>query len=444
MSTIRRGDNIWLRLDTGLILLYLLFVLMGWANIYSANYDQAHPMPYDLSKEYGKQLVWILIGLFTGAIVLLIEADFFRKFAPWFYVLMVLLLVAVLFFGESVRGSRSWFHLGGYAIQPSEFSKPATALFLASYLSRMGTVFRAPGTKLISALIIALPAALILLQSDTGTALIFSAFLLVLYREGLSGNFLLAFFLAVILGVLSLLMGATNTTLPFTDISIPGEYSLMIFLALIGALLHPLLQVFLPKRNRKRVSILLISILVGSILWVGIVDQAFNRILTDYQQERVHILLGLLEDPQGAGYNVEQSMTAIGSGGFMGKGYLEGTLTKYKYVPMQSTDFIFCTIGEEWGFLGSTLVIGLFIFFIIRITMVAERQRSAFTRIYGYGVACIFFMHMNINIGMAIGLAPVIGIPLPFFSYGGSSFLAFTILLFILLKLDAERLDVLR
>jgi len=296
-------------------------------------------------------------------------------------------------------------------------------------------------TKVKASAIIAIPALLILMQPDTGTVLVFTAFILVLYREGLSGNILLLGLLAMILAVFSLLLKATSVD--FFGTAIGGQYVLMIFIVVLSVLAFFFIQRFILPRFRRRNYILLIGTAVGSLLFIGTLDQVFENVLEPHQKIRINILLGLAEDPQGAGYNVKQSKTAIGSGGFSGKGYLDGTLTKYKYVPMQSTDFIFCTIGEEWGFVGSSVVILIFLALMLRIVFIAERQRSNFTRIYGYSVACILFLHVLINVGMTIGLAPVIGIPLPFFSYGGSSLWGFTLMLFILLKLDTERLVVL-
>src|SRR5690606_5683626 len=284
------------------------------------------------------------------------------------------------------------------------------------------------------------PAMLILLQPDTGTVLVYSAFVLVLYREGLSGNILLFATIAAALSVLALLFKETTILIPFTAEEITGQYILMGLIIVIGLLSVMIVRNFVLPRFRKKAYWFLATACVGSILLIGSLDYVVDNVLEPHQSTRIKILLGLTEDPLGAGYNVNQSKTAIGSGGFTGKGFLNGTLTKYKYVPMQSTDFIFCTIGEEWGFLGTSAVVILFVVMILRLIFLAERQRSKFTRIYGYCVASILIIHLLINIGMAIGLAPVVGIPLPFISYGGSSLWGFTILVFIFLKLDSERL----
>ncbi|MCB0757190.1 MAG: rod shape-determining protein RodA, partial [Flavobacteriales bacterium] len=282
-----------------------------------------------------------------------------------------------------------------------------------------------------------------MLQPDTGTALVSGAFVLVLYREGLSGNILLIAIMAAILVVLSLIMKETVYQIPFTDHRLHGQYFLVFLIAVFSFLAFLFVRKFILKHQRKRIYAYLLIGFFGSAAFIGSVDQLIDH-MPAHQQTRIRVLLGLEYDPRGYGYNVEQSKTAIGSGGLLGKGYLQGTFTKYKYVPMQSTDFIFCTVGEEWGFLGTTAVVLLFGALILRCIQISDRQRSRFTRIYAYCVASIFFLHLMINVGMAIGLAPVIGIPLPFFSYGGSSLIGFTVLLAILVRLDAERLVQLR
>lgn len=417
---------------------------MGWLNIYSASYNEAAPSIFDASQEYGKQFIWMLGAVVIASIILMLDGDFIKRISPIFYGITCVLLVLVLIFGREINGAKAWFGFGSFGIQPSEFSKVGISLLLAHYLSSSEAQFSSMRSKLISAAIILFPAMLIMLQPDTGTVLVFAAFILVLYREGLSGNILLLGLLAAILSVLSLLLKSTEVGIPFSDYAVPGHYVLMFIIALITVVAFFAIGKMVLPRFRKRNYALLLATAIGSLLFIATLDQLFENVLEPHQKIRINILLGLEEDPLGAGYNVKQSQTAIGSGGFSGKGYLEGTLTKFKYVPMQSTDFIFCTIGEEWGFIGSASVILIFLVLMIRLVIIAERQRSKFTRIYGYAVACIFFMHLLINIGMAIGLAPVIGIPLPFFSYGGSSLWGFTMLLFILIKLDTERLVVLR
>ncbi len=437
-----RQSSIIKNLDWFTVGLFALLLLMGWLNIYSASYNVDHPSIFDNTQEYGKQFIWIITAGVLASVIMLFDGDFIRRSAPAIYGVTTFLLILVLIFGKEVNGAKAWFGFGSFGIQPSEFAKLGTSLMLAYYLNQANVRIENFRTKATSVGILALPALLILLQPDTGTVLVFTAYVLVLYREGLSGNILLLGLLAMTLSVLSLLLKATDVE--FGSFSMPGHYFLMILIAVITVAVFFGIRRFVRPRFRKRNQVLLVGTALGSLLFIGTLDQIFENVLEPHQKIRINILLGLEEDPQGAGYNVKQSKTAIGSGGLLGKGYLDGTLTKYKYVPMQSTDFIFCTIGEEWGFAGSTFVVLMFVILMLRLIFIAERQRSKFTRIYGYCVACILFMHLLINVGMAIGLAPVIGIPLPFFSYGGSSLWGFTILLFILLKLDTERLVILR
>jgi len=440
----RAQKNIWTELDWFTIGLYVVLIVAGWFNIYAASYNIEQPSIFDNTQEYGKQFIWICTAIVLGMAILLVDGDFFRKAAFILYGLVILLLIGVLIFGKEVNGAKAWFGFGSFGIQPSEFAKFAISLALASFLGMATRKFQNLETKVIIAAIIILPALLIMLQPDTGTVLVFAAFFFVLYREGLSGNFLLFGFIAAFLSVMSLVMKENTVQLPFTETLITGQYVLMGVIVLLSAVGIWITRNFVMPRLRKSTYILIILGCIGSIAFIGSVDFLVEEVLEPHQSTRIKILLGLKEDPLGAGYNVNQSKTAIGSGGLAGKGFLNGVLTKYKYVPMQSTDFIFCTIGEEWGFLGTSLIVVLFVVLILRLIFMAERQRSAFTRIYGYCVASIFFFHLLINVGMAIGLAPVIGIPLPFFSYGGSSLWGFTILLFIFIKLDSERLYVLR
>lgn len=415
---------------------------MGWFNIYSASYNIDHPSIFDMSQEYGKQFIWIVTACILAFTVMLFDGNFIKRSSPLFYAVTCFLLVLVLIFGREINGQKAWFGFGSFGIQPSEFSKIGISLMLAYYLGGINIKIEDFRTKIGAGAILALPTLLIMLQPDTGTVLVFSAFILVMYREGLSGNILLLGLLAMTLSVLSLVLRAN--TFEFLGTEMDGHYILMMVIVAVGILIFFGIRKFVLPRFRRRNYLMLIGTVVGSLIFIGTLDQIFENVLEPHQKIRINILLGLADDPLGAGYNVKQSKTAIGSGGFSGKGYLDGTLTKFKYVPMQSTDFIFCTIGEEWGFVGSTFVIIIFAVLILRLVYIAERQKSPFTRIYGYSVACVFFLHVLINIGMAIGLAPVIGIPLPFFSYGGSSLWGFTILLFILLKLDSERNILLR
>ncbi|MFT7154287.1 MAG: rod shape determining protein RodA [Bacteroidia bacterium] len=420
----RRQESIFAGIDWVTVFLYLTLVFMGWVNIYAAVYNEEHQSILDTTQRYGKQLIWIGLAIFVALVIMLIDGKFYSTFAIPIYVVNMLLLVIVLITARDVAGARSWIDIGPFKLQPSEFAKSATALAIAYYLSTLNIRLEDFKTKLIAVVILVIPAGLILLQNDTGSMLVFGAFALVMYREGLSGNFLLFGLAMVVLFIFSLLFT------PLIMLVIIGSIGLLIFL-------------FQRKKTWK------LGLAVGSVVgllmgFVFSVDYIFNEVLEPHQQVRIDVLLGKKDDLRGAGYNVNQSKIAIGSGGFFGKGFLKGTQTKYDFVPEQTTDFIFCTVGEEWGFLGTFTVIALFTALILRILYISERQRSSFTRIYGYCVASILLFHFLINIGMTIGLMPVIGIPLPFFSYGGSSLLGFTILLFIFVKLDGYRLQQLR
>lgn len=419
----RKQNGLFYNIDWWMLSLYIILVLMGWFNIYAAVYNEEHSSIFDISQNYGKQLIWIVTAAIIAMVILLLDEKFFTFFAYPIYVVMILILLGVLAFGVEINGSKSWFAVGDFRIQPAEFAKFATAMALAKYLSNINTKMENLETKIIAGIIIAIPPLIILLQNETGSALVFAAFIFVLYREGLSGNVLLFGLLTGVLFVLSLLF---------------EKYYIIIGLGVISGI-----ALLLTRKKFKNI----VSILAFFVITSGIclsVDYIYDTKLQPHQRKRIDVLLGKETDLKGAGYNVNQSKIAIGSGGFWGKGFLQGTQTKYDFVPEQSTDFIFCTIGEEWGFVGSFIVITLMLLLMMRIVYVAERQRSQFSRIYGYGVASILFFHFVVNIGMTIGLAPVIGIPLPFFSYGGSSLWSFTILLFIFIKLDANRLLILR
>jgi rod shape determining protein RodA len=419
----RGQKNILQNIDWVIVTIYLVFVLMGWLNIYAAVYNEEHKNILDLTQNYGKQTIWIGGAILLALVILVIDGKFYAVFSYPIYIFFILSLIAVIFFGAVIKGSHSWFRFGDFAIQPAEFAKFATNMALAKYLSTLDIRMQNIRTKIIAALIMMLPVVIILLQNETGTALVYTSFIFVLYREGLSGNFLLLGFLAAVLFILALL--------------VPNAILIGI-LAGIG-----LIFFFLVRKNRKNIFIIVSGVVIACFI-VFSVDYVYHHVLQEHQRTRIDVLLGKEIDLKGAGYNVNQSKIAIGSGGGFGKGYLQGTQTKYEFVPEQSTDFIFCTVGEEWGFFGSVIVIGLFMVLLARIIFVAERQRSQYSRIYGYGVASILFFHLMVNIGMTIGLAPVIGIPLPFFSYGGSSLWSFTILLFIFVKLDAYRFQILR
>lgn len=456
------------------VFLYTVLVLIGWLNIYAAVYDDSHSSIFDLTAKYGKQFIWIGAAFVLAFFIMLTDSKFFTAFSFVIYGLVIGLLAAVLVFGVESHGARSWFEFGGIRLQPAEFGKFATCLAIANLMSRHGFKIMRFSSLALIGLILALPAGLIILQNDTGSALVYSSFIFVMYREGLHGSLLLLCFIAIAIfiftliyppvTVVSLIIGGSLIAFLYYRQNKQEFYRIIIFLLtcflfmlflkwllempvgierllLYSYLLTCLLGIyFIYKRKMRHIMLILIASWMCLGATVG-VDYAFEK-LQPHQKDRINNLLGIETDLNGAGYNVNQSKIAIGSGGLMGKGFLQGTQTKFNFVPEQSTDFIFCTVGEEWGFLGSTVVIGLLMVFILRIIFLAERQRSDFSRIYGYGVASILFFHVAINIGMTIGMAPVIGIPLPFFSYGGSSLWAFTILIFIFLRLDANRLQV--
>jgi rod shape determining protein RodA len=469
-------------LDWWTIALYLVLVIAGWSSIYAATYDYDQISMFDLSGRAGMQMVWILSSLLIGFSLLLIDSDWYEVFSFWIYILVMLLLVVTIFVAPDIKGSRSWLVMGPVRLQPAEFAKFATALVVAKVI---GTYrFEIMDFRNMMSLLglIFLPLVLILLQQETGSALVFLAFFLVLYREGMPGAVLFSGFAAVLFFVLSVRYstGMWHETpvgevlgLGFTVLFVIGllynyqkgrhnvKYVIYVtlgvcaasaiasgfitfnwcwvMLLLIAFMIVYFLVLFIKYRASTYIWIILFALCSVGFLYS--VDYVFDEVLEPHQKIRIQVALGIVDDPSGAGYNVNQSKIAIGSGGITGKGYLNGTQTKLKYVPEQDTDFIFCTVGEEEGFIGSALVLILFTCLIIRLIYLAERQKSTFNRVYGYLVACIFFFHLAINIGMVTGITPVIGIPLPFFSYGGSSLWAFTILLFIFLRLDASRSD---
>ena len=470
----KRSINIWNEIDKITIILFFLMIVMGWFNIYAAVYNEERSGILDLSQRYGKQFIWIIATLVIAIFIVIIETRFYFYFAWFIYGVLILLLILVLIFGREVNGAKSWFEFGGLSLQPSEFAKFGTVLALASYLSAKRQDLTRLKVIIPAIAIIIIPVLLIILQPDLGSSIVFFALFLVLFREGMSPYVFVSGLLMLILFFLTLLIN--NLYLTFALITFAfllawfvtkrwkmcliGSGIFILIAGLLYILDHYLLKtigneavIFIAIMLsgvayayniylRKALAVLIIYLfLIGSILFVNSVDYTFNNILKPHQKERVSIMLGFKSDPQGTGYNVNQSIISIGSGGLTGKGYLQGTQTKFKFVPAQSTDFIFCTVGEEWGFFGSITVIGMYLFLLLRLTFLAERQRSVFSRIYGYGVVSIIFVHFFINIGMAIGLVPVIGIPLPFFSYGGSSLWGFTILLFIFLRLDASRTE---
>lgn len=420
----RKGESILKHLDWSIVLLYVILVIMGWFNIFASVYDpESASNIFDLSLNSGRQLLFIGGAVFLIIIILLLDFRIYESFAPALYILFLCLLIGVLVFGTKINGARAWFDLGIFRFQPAEFTKLATALLLARYISTTGVKLNEFKHQLIVLAMIALPVGLILLQPDTGSAMVFAALIIPLYREGFPSSYLV--------------LGLTAAGLFILTLLLPQIY-IIIGLAVLAAI-----AIALTEKTKGRI----ILIIVGAILCVGFVfttDYLLNNVLKGYQKSRIEaIFRPELVNPKAEGWNLEQSKIAIGSGGFAGKGFLEGTQTKYGYVPEQSTDFIFSTLAEEHGWIGSAVVIVLFLILMIRIISIAERQKFKFARFYGYAVASILFFHFTINIAMTIGLFPVVGIPLPFFSYGGSSLWSFTVMLFVLLKMDMHRSQVL-
>ncbi len=464
------------KIDIPLVVCYLMLVFIGWINIYAAVYSQEHSSIFDMSQRYGMQFIWIITALILAvAILFVINPKIYSVLSPPIYLGVCLLLIAVIFLGKEVNGSNSWFQIGPVSFQPAEVSKISTSLFLAYIMSKYNFRLGNMRDALSVALTILVPMAIIVMEKETGSALVYCGFIFLLYREGLSGWVLVFGILSIVLFVVTLAVSSLAAIIILFVLAgtINGIYTRKLMQHLIVIVPTAILLGFLPaiaeewipslagfkfeyialgtttalalaatviyKGKRGRHLKYLLAGLFCSIALIFSVEFIFNNILQPHQRSRIENLLGITEDLMGAGYNVHQSKIAIGSGGFAGKGFLNGTQTKFDFVPEQSTDFIFCTIGEEWGFMGSVLVVGIYLFLISRLIILSERQKDRFARIYGYCVACCFFMHFFINIGMTMGLVPVIGIPLPLLSYGGSSLWSFTTLLFIFIKLDMER-----
>ena len=417
-----RNAELSRNIDTITLMLYVSCVLMGWLNVYAAVYSpEEQTSLFDFSSNAGKQLIWIGTAVLLIICVLVIDYKFYDTFAFVFYLFMIAMLLLVMVIGTNVNGSRSWFKIGAFTIQPAEFAKLATGLALAKYLDQPGINLMKRKDLLWIGGIIGLPALLIILSNETGSTLVFSSFVIMLYREGLPGWIPLTGITLAVLLVLALI--------------VPPLY---LFAGI--AVLCIVVILLLPRYNRTARSMIGIGLIGGAMMLTATgVDFFVNKVLQPHQRNRIKVLIDPNSDPRGVGWNVIQAKIAIGSGRLEGKGFLEGTQTKFDFVPAQSTDFIFCTIGEEHGFIGSLIVIILFVSLLTRIVILAEKQRSKFARVYGYCVASIIFFHVLVNIGMTIGLMPVIGIPLPYFSYGGSSLWSFTLLLFIFLKLDSRR-----
>ena len=419
----KRKTNIFAGIDWILILFYIVLVFFGWLNIYAATVTENNREILDFTTLYGKQLQWIGLSFILILVIISIDSKFYERFSSIFYIIAMLTLIGLFLFGSTINGATSWYNLGGFSIQPSEFAKAATALALSNYLSEPNRDLSKLKSQLRTFLILLLPAILITLQPDAGSALIYFALLIVLYREGLPAYYLALGFIAIVLFIITLYVGFNLSLLIFYGIIT------LIFVYIINFKKFPF--------KREWYKIISIYLFIGFFIFS--VDYVFNNVFEQRHRDRFSILLGKTTDTRGIGYNTNQSMITIGSGGLTGKGFLEGDRTQGNFVPEQHTDYIFSTVGEEWGFIGSSAVIIIFTAFILRLVQIAERQKSTFSRVFGYSAAAIFFFHFMINIGMVIGLLPTIGIPLPFFSYGGSSLWGFTILLFIFIRLDADR-----
>ncbi len=469
MASYRKGID-WLT-----VFLYVLLVGFGWANLYAANYNPEVGAQFSFGTEYSKQLVWIILSFGCAGVIMLSDSKIFVEMSWTVYIVSLLLLTVVLFVGKEVYGAKSWLMLGPVAFQPAEFTKIGTALVLARVMSRYDFQFNFKNYVKLFAIIL-IPVAYILLQNDTGSALVYFVFLLAMFREGMTPHILIIGSLCIAVAIAALLLDATPVIIFITVVAVVAMHILMArqqlpwgaalalgvgavvgvglwavmtyvlnrqimedlyFLAGMGA--ATLTALLLTVSHRLRGLLWLLAYVWIALSTAFATSYIFENVLGDHQRTRINVLFGIEDDPLGAGYNVNQSLIAIGSGGVAGKGYLAGTQTKLDFVPKQTTDFIFCTVGEEWGFLGSAALVIVYVVFFLRILHLAEKQHSAFSRVYGYCVAGVFFFHFTINICMTTGLMPVIGIPLPFFSYGGSSLWGFSVMLFIFLKLDTDR-----
>ncbi len=463
----RKDDKLFGELDWPLFITFMLMVFMGLMTIYAVAFNPEHPSIFDIEKQYGKQIIWISVSLFLGLIVFLIDSDIYRKYSFPIYLFTLSLLILVLFM-PPINGARAWIGVANLGIQPAEFAKIASALLLARYISELNIKQLNSSSVFLAILILLVPMTLILLQPDAGTFVVFTSFLFVMYREGLTfdpiilkfinaypgvkfkqtwvgTHFIPILFVLIFISIITLLLSNMSFYLWFSDQPINGSMGIILFLTILTFLAILFVQRFGNKREKGRMMLI---ILLGFGLTGGLsflVGKSFNS-LAPHQKDRIELFLGLKEDPNGKDYNRNRAMSAVGSGGWSGKGYKNASVSSVEsnHVPESETDFIFCPFAEEWGFVGVIFLIGLYMFMLIRILYIAERQRSAFNRIYAYCVAMILFYHFAINIGMNIGFAPVIGIPLPFFSYGGSSMMSFSLMMFILLKLDSQRKDVLR
>ena len=418
-----RKNNIFQGIDWILILFYFILIFIGWLNIYSATITEDTHDLINFSTEYGKQLIWIGLSFPLILLILLFEAKLYEKYASIIYLICLVLLAGLFVLGKNINGATSWYDFGGFSFQPSEFAKAATALAIAKLVSDKQFNLKKLSTQLQASVILFIPALLITLQPDPGSALVYAVFVFVLYREGLPFYYITIGFIAVILFVITLLYGYLYTLIGL----------LLVFTTIL------IYFIFYRKKAFKKGWLKVLGIFAISALFIFSVDVVFNKVFEQRHRDRFNILLGKIDNINSIGYNTNQSITTIASGRIVGKGFLKGERTQGGFVPENQTDYIFTIVGEEWGFIGSTFVIVLFALFLLRIIQIAERQKAKFSRVYGYSIAAIFFTHFSINIGMVLGLLPTIGIPLPFFSYGGSGLWGFTVLLFIFIRLDANR-----
>jgi rod shape determining protein RodA len=418
-----RKKNIFYGIDWLLVFLYFILIFLGWINIYSATITENEISLINVSTEYGKQLIWVGLSFPIILLILLFEAKFYEKFASIIFLISLASLIGLFIFGKNINGATSWYNFGLFGLQPSEFAKAATALAISKLLSDKQFNLKKWNTQIQALLILFFPVILITLQPDPGSALVYTAFIFVLYREGLPVYYITIGFIAIFLFIITLYFGYLYVLIS----------SLLMFLIIL------LIFIIYRKRAFKKGWLKISGIYLISTLFIFSVDFVFNQVFEQRHRDRFNILLGKTQDIKNIGYNTNQSVTTIASGGLTGKGFLDGERTQGNFVPEQQTDYIFTTVGEEWGFIGSTVVILIFTFFLLRIIYIAERQKSKFSRVFGYSISAIFFTHFTINIGMVLGLLPTIGIPLPFFSYGGSALWGFTVLLFIFIRLDANR-----
>ncbi|HRB70604.1 rod shape-determining protein RodA [Flavobacterium sp. WV_118_3] len=415
-----KNQSVANNIDWITILIYIVLVIMGWMNIYSASLPLEETSIFDLSQTYGKQMLFIMLTIPLIFTILSVDAKIFEKYAIVFYALGIVLLLGLFAFGKTIKGQTNWYQFGGFGFQPSEFVKTATALLLAKLLSDTQINIKLFKHQIIALAVFGFPVVLILLQPDAGSAMIFISLVFVLYREGLPSWYLWTGFIAIVLFILALIIKPV----------------FIVILAFIIMIIH---YIFNRRINRNPLVYGIIFVLITGFVFS--VDYVYENVLEAHQKDRINVLLGKDVNMQREGYNLNQSMIAIGSGSWLGKGYLEGTQTKGGFVPEQHTDYIFTTVGEEWGFAGASVVIVLFVTLFMRIIYLAEHQKTKFSRVYGYCVATFLFTHFFVNISMLIKMFPTIGVPLPFFSYGGSSLWAFTILLFVFLKMDANKVN---